>query len=166
VNVVDAPLRLSAQRALLGAIHPQVRLIKISRDGEVIHLTVVTAVPLGAAATEALSIAATEIISDFPAFRIEDSIVVTSDPLPVENVLEAGWVYQRADALRIERDRLEVWHDGSAICVIAVGSHGDPLDLGDHEVEGLIEKLQTALAVDRSEDRSPPISDLGDVRLR
>jgi hypothetical protein len=31
-------------------------------------------------------------------------------------------------------DRLDVWYDGSAICVIAVGTHGDPLDLGEDEV--------------------------------
>ena len=27
------------------------------------------------------------------------------------------------------QDRLDAWWDGSAICVIAVGSQGDPLDL-------------------------------------
>jgi len=43
-------------------------------------------------------------------------------------------------------DRLEVWFDGSAICLIAVGSHGDPLDLGNGEVRELIEKLQQCLA--------------------
>ena len=42
-------------------------------------------------------------------------------------------------------DRLEAWYDGSAICVIAVGSHGDPLDLGEHEVEAFIAKLQLCL---------------------
>lgn len=45
-----------------------------------------------------------------------------------------------------EQDRLDVWYDGTAICVIAVGSHGDPLDLGEREVEELITKLQEALA--------------------
>lgn len=49
-----------------------------------------------------------------------------------------------------EQDRLDVWYDGSAICVIAVGSHGDPLDLSDGEVETLITKLQEALAQARS----------------
>jgi hypothetical protein len=39
-------------------------------------------------------------------------------------------------------DRLECWYDGSAICVVAVGSHGDPLDLGVEEVEDLIERLR------------------------
>ena len=49
-----------------------------------------------------------------------------------------------------EQDRLDVWYDGSAICVIAVGSHGDPLDLGEDEVEELITQLQEALAKARS----------------
>ena len=43
-------------------------------------------------------------------------------------------------------DRLDVWYDGSAVCLIAVGSHGDPLDLGEEEVQALIEKLQKCLA--------------------
>ncbi|HEX9171082.1 MAG TPA: hypothetical protein VF861_00305 [Telluria sp.] len=44
-----------------------------------------------------------------------------------------------------EQDRLEAWYDGSAICVIAIGSHGDPLDLSESEVEALIAKLQESL---------------------
>jgi hypothetical protein len=43
------------------------------------------------------------------------------------------------------QDRLDAWWDGSAMCVIAVGSHGDPLDLGEEEVEAFIEKLQACL---------------------
>ena len=39
-------------------------------------------------------------------------------------------------------DRLDAWYDGSAICVIAVGTHGDPLDLVEGEVEAFIEKLK------------------------
>ena len=42
-------------------------------------------------------------------------------------------------------DRLDAWFDGSAICLIAVGSHGDPLDLSEDEVQALIEKLQQCL---------------------
>ena len=49
-----------------------------------------------------------------------------------------------------EQDRLEVWFDGSAICVIAVGSHGDPLDLGESEVENLIVKLEEALKLSKA----------------
>ena len=42
----------------------------------------------------------------------------------------------------IKSDRLDAWFDSSAICVIAVGSHGDPLDLSDEEVEAFILKLK------------------------
>ena len=42
-------------------------------------------------------------------------------------------------------ERLDAWYDGSAICVIAVGSQGDPLDLGEKEVAAFIEKLQKCL---------------------
>ena len=43
-------------------------------------------------------------------------------------------------------DRLDAWVDkGDAICVIAKGSHGDPLDLSEQEVEAFIEKLQQCL---------------------
>lgn len=41
-----------------------------------------------------------------------------------------------------KEDRLDAWYDGSAICVAAISAHGDPLDLGEHEVEAFIEKLQ------------------------
>ncbi len=43
------------------------------------------------------------------------------------------------------QDRLDAWYDGSAICVIAIGSHGDPLDLGESEVEAFIAKLEKCL---------------------
>ena len=44
-----------------------------------------------------------------------------------------------------KEDRLDAWYDGSAICVAAISAHGDPLDLGEHEVEAFIEKLQACL---------------------
>lgn len=50
----------------------------------------------------------------------------------------------------VKQDRLDVWYDGSAICLIAVGSYGDPLDLADHEVEALIAKLQECLKHSRN----------------
>ena len=43
-------------------------------------------------------------------------------------------------------DRLDAWYDGSAVCVVAIGSHGDPLDLADHEVSAFILKLEGCLA--------------------
>jgi hypothetical protein len=146
---VDPSLRLSAQRALLGVISPEIRLIKVRRDGDLILFTTIVTRPLKGEAEEALSVAATEVIADFPDCRFEERRIVSSEPLPVENVVEEGWVYQRAEPLETNRDRLEVWHDGSAICLIAVGSSGDPLDLGGGEVEDLIKKLRAALAEDR-----------------
>ena len=53
----------------------------------------------------------------------------------------------------VNQDRLQAWFDGSAICVIAVGSQGDPLDLGDEEVEAFIQKLQECLQ--QSRGKSP-----------
>ncbi|WP_158301239.1 hypothetical protein [Janthinobacterium sp. BJB426] len=44
------------------------------------------------------------------------------------------------------KERLDAWYDGSAICLIAVGAQGAPLDLGDDEVRALIAKLQQCLA--------------------
>jgi hypothetical protein len=41
-----------------------------------------------------------------------------------------------------QHDRLDCWYDGSAICVIAVGSHGDPLDLSEDETKAFIERLK------------------------
>ena len=52
-------------------------------------------------------------------------------------------------------DRLEAWTDHSAICVIAVGSHGDPLDLGEHEVRAFIRKLEGCLANEASSSDRP-----------
>ena len=48
------------------------------------------------------------------------------------------------------KERLDAWYDGLAICLIAVGAQGDPLDLGDDEVRALIAKLQQCLAESES----------------
>ncbi len=44
-----------------------------------------------------------------------------------------------------KQDRLDAWYDGSAIYIVAIAAHGDPLNLGEHEVETFIEKLQAGL---------------------
>ena len=54
------------------------------------------------------------------------------------------------DSKPLGTERLDAWYDGSAICVIAIGSHGDPMDLAEHEVEQFIAKLQACLAESRS----------------
>ena len=44
-----------------------------------------------------------------------------------------------------KEDRLDAWLDGSAVCLIAIGAHGEPLDLAEDEVQALIVKLQDCL---------------------
>ncbi len=44
-----------------------------------------------------------------------------------------------------KEDRLDAWFDGSAVCLIAIGAHHEPLDLAQDEVEALILKLQGCL---------------------
>jgi len=51
----------------------------------------------------------------------------------------------------MSKDRLEAWYDGSAVCIIAIGSQGDPLDLSDGEVEDYIALLQDCLRKSRGE---------------
>ena len=89
-------LRLSAQRALLGAIHPEVRLIKVNWVGDRIEFQAICAEVSDEIAGD-LSVAATEILADFPQARIRESILASDAPLPKENVIERGWVYLRAE---------------------------------------------------------------------
>jgi hypothetical protein len=52
--------------------------------------------------------------------------------------------------MTLKEDRLDAWFDGSAVCLIAIGGHNDPLDLSAEEVEALITKLQGCLEQMRS----------------
>jgi len=52
--------------------------------------------------------------------------------------------------MTFKEDRLDAWFDGSAVCLIAIGAHNDPLDLAADEVEALIAKLQGCLQEIRS----------------
>ena len=92
----NVELRLSTQRALLGQVWPQVRLVKVSwRAGEIEFFSIVDP-DAPEEAIDALSEAATEIIADFPEAKIHETIVRSAAALPVENVMEHGWVYARA----------------------------------------------------------------------
>jgi hypothetical protein len=97
MSVVDPALRISAQVALLGVISPEIRLVKVRRDGDEITLTTIVARPLNPEGVEALSIAATEVIADFPDCRIHERLIVSLDELPREDILEHGWLYQRRE---------------------------------------------------------------------
>lgn len=77
MTAFDPALLLSAQRALLGAIDADVRLISVRRDDATITMKTVSARPLSDDAAQALSIAATEIIADFPDCVIREQVVVS-----------------------------------------------------------------------------------------
>lgn len=95
---VDQGLRVSAQRALLGAIYPEVRLVKVRRDGDRITFTAICDTHFSDIALDALTTAASEIIADFPDCDLDERIIGSADPLPNENILVEGWVFQRAEA--------------------------------------------------------------------
>jgi hypothetical protein len=98
MNVVPAELRLSAQRALLGAIFPELRLVKVKLIDSTIFLSAIADRTPSEAAIEALSMAAAEIIADFPhCDRISEQVTVSDAELPKEDILREGWVYQRAE---------------------------------------------------------------------
>jgi hypothetical protein len=96
MDVVDPSLRLYGQRALLGEISHDVRLVKIRRDGDRITFTAVCDPPLSDVALNALTIAASEIAADFPDCRLDERITASADPLPKEDVLAEGWLFNRA----------------------------------------------------------------------
>ena len=96
-RAVDPLLRLSAQRALLGAISPPIRLVKIAQTEREITFSAIAAVPLSEKEREALSVASAEIISDFPECTIKEILEISDQPLPREDVLANGWVYLRAE---------------------------------------------------------------------
>jgi hypothetical protein len=92
-------LRLSAVRAFLGRIHPEMRLIKAKFCGDEIVLTVVFDNKPSEAVQTDVSEAAAEIIADFPdANLITEHLEITVGPISnQENILDEGWIYQRAE---------------------------------------------------------------------
>jgi len=110
---VDPNLRLSAQRALLGVISPEIRLVKVRRDGDRIRFTTLVSRPPTDALKAALSVAAAEVTADFPECRIEEILIESLGPLPVEDVLEEGWVYLRAEPSKHHGEQLGARHDRS-----------------------------------------------------
>lgn len=91
-------MKVSAQRALLGAIYPDVRLVKVRRNKNVITFTAICDNPFSEQTREALSIAATEIIADFPDCNLDEQIIGSCEALPEESAIAEGWVFARAAA--------------------------------------------------------------------
>ena len=96
--VVEARLRLSAQSAFLGRIHPEIRLIKVKNQGSEIVIWVVVSHEPTEKTREDVSIAAAEIVADFPEVeKIKECFEVSNLPLKREDILAEGWIYQRAE---------------------------------------------------------------------
>ena len=55
-----------------------------------------------------------------------------------------------------KKDKVDAWYDGSAICVIAVGSHGDPLDLGEEEAIEFVNKINHCIKSAQQGDAPEP----------
>ncbi len=91
-------LRLSGQRALLGAIHSDVRLVKIRRDGDRITFTAICDLPFTDAPLDALTTAAGEIAADFPNCHVDEHTFGSAEPISKEDLLGEGWLFQRAEA--------------------------------------------------------------------
>lgn len=88
-------LRLSAVRAFLGRIVPQIRIVKISLVSDVIVLFCGTSGVPTDLTVELVSDAAGEIIADYPQLRIEERVEEVRGMIPIENMIEEGWIYQR-----------------------------------------------------------------------
>ncbi|MGE5563088.1 MAG: hypothetical protein ACM3ZV_07230 [Bacillota bacterium] len=71
--------------------------MKVKIEGSKIVMTTVAETTPSDSCLDALSIAATEIIADFPAYDLEERIWVTDEDHPKEDVLAEGWVYLRAE---------------------------------------------------------------------
>lgn len=85
-------------RAFLGRIRPEMRLIKIKARSDQIVLTVIVAETPSEEIRGNISIAAAEIIADFPEKNmITENVLSSDDVLPKEDAIVEGWVYQRAE---------------------------------------------------------------------
>jgi len=79
----------------MGRIHANVRLIKIRVANDVIRLTVVLDSQPDEDQVDCMQVAATEIIADFPRFKITEEIIIAQNDQLTGHILEDGWIYRR-----------------------------------------------------------------------
>lgn len=72
--------------------------MKIRRDIDRITFEAICDQNFSEKALDALTTAAAGIAADFPACDVDERITGSVDPLPREDVLSEGWVFQRAEA--------------------------------------------------------------------
>jgi hypothetical protein len=89
-------LLLSVQRALLGAVPPELRGVTVAWEGAIIRLRFYLDGPVSDEDRDAMQVVGSEVIADFPdATRIEEEILRRDAPQPME-CLEA-WAYYRRE---------------------------------------------------------------------
>ena len=125
---VAADLRLSAQRALLGAIYPEVRMVKLRRDGSRITFTAICEKPFSDDALDALTTATAEIAADFPDCEVDENIAGSNDPPSARRRVNGGLAVPTGRAQRplrssafLKADRplsTNARHSRSACCTI------------------------------------------------
>jgi hypothetical protein len=92
----DIALRLSAQRALLGAVTQNLRHVSCDISGGDIAVLFVFDGPISEQDRDAASIACAEIISDFPGTISEECVRVDA-PAPYRDKALRYWVFQRME---------------------------------------------------------------------
>jgi hypothetical protein len=153
-SVAVCDLRAAAQVALLGFVTPDIRGVSLALDAStrILQFRVYFEAAPEEVVLENMSCVLTEIEAALGPFECIDEdyrvLDVSSRPEHLDIV-----VYARCEspdllppAKPILEERMDAWFDGSAVCVIAIGSCGDPLDLGDIEAKDLVEKIQKAIA--------------------
>jgi hypothetical protein len=83
----DIVLRLSAQRALWGNVPSSLRSVSVEERGTTIHFRAVFSPEATEEDRELLSVAATEVIADFPApFMLEEEFLEIAPPAEPEHL--------------------------------------------------------------------------------
>ena len=92
-------LQLSAERAFLGSIYPEMRAVRIRAEGSDIILSVILDKEPSEIVREAISVAATEISEDFPGEcdRVVEDVIVNSGPIAIENGVSWSCIYERSE---------------------------------------------------------------------
>jgi hypothetical protein len=80
-------IRLSAQRALLGAVPFRLRAVSVEIEGSIVRMKGIFDSGCTECDKEVLFVAGTEIIADFPSsFNIEEECLVVPHPQPMEHL--------------------------------------------------------------------------------
>jgi len=87
---------LSLQRALLGEVTPNLRVVTVTYDLESIHFDAFFDGPIGDEEREGMSLVETEVLAEFPAtHKITHGVIRLDAPAPLPK--DRIWVYYRKE---------------------------------------------------------------------